>query len=126
MTTAWSHLPNAKYIDLILADVKSNPERWNAAYGAARSAARSAARGAAWGAAWGAARDAAIGAILALIAYDADAAYGAVLALIAYDDCVWLLDEKPEHVQMLSILGESPAAILLYPAVIARQKELVL
>ena len=119
MSTAWSHLPNAKYIDLILADLKSNPERWNAA----NVAAMGAARGAAYVAAWGAARDAAIGAILALIAYDADAAYGAVLALIAYDDCVWLLNEKPEHVRLLAILGESPAAVLLYPAVLAMQKE---
>ena len=61
-----------------------------------------------WGAAWTAARN---------------AAQDAILALIAYDDCAYLLDEKPEHVQMLALLGNQ-AALLLYPACVAMQKEM--
>ena len=57
MTTAWSHLPNAKYIDLILADLKINTGKWGAAYDAAWGAARDAARNAAWVAARVAAPD---------------------------------------------------------------------
>jgi len=126
--TAWADLPNAKHIDRILADLKRNPYNWgavrnaarnaawNAAWDAARDAARSAARNAARNAAWDAARDAA-----SLAARNA--AQDAILALIAYDDCAYLLDEKPEHVQMLALLGNQ-AAILLYPACVAMQKEM--
>ena len=122
--TAWEHLPNAKHIDRILADLKKNPDRWSAAWtaerdaawsaerNAARDAAYSAAMDAAWNAAWYAARDAAF-----------YTAWGAILALITYDDCAYLLDEKPEHVQMLALLGNQ-VAILLYPACIALQKEM--
>ena len=122
--TAWADLPNAKHIDRVLADLKKNPDRWSAAMAAewnaawsdvwntARTDARTAAMTdaynaawtAAWYAAWGAARD-------------------AILALIAYNDCAYLLDEKPEHVQMLALLGNQ-AASLLYPACIALQKEM--
>jgi len=122
--TAWADLSNAKHIDRILADLKKNPDRWSAAWtaerdaawsaerNAARDAAYSAAMDAAWNAAWYAARDAAF-----------YTAWGAILALITYDDCAYLLDEKPEHVQMLALLGNQ-VAILLYPACIALQKEM--
>ena len=122
--TAWADLPNAKHIDRILADLKKNPDRWSAAWtaerdaawsaerNAARDAAYSAAMDAAWNAAWYTARDAAF-----------YTAWGAILALITYDDCAYLLDEKPEHVQILALLGNQ-AAILLYPACVALQKEM--
>jgi len=117
MTTAWADLPNAKHIDSILADLKKNPDRWSAAWTAewntAWNAARDAARTDEWAAAYGAARSAA-----------GTAAKGAILALIAYDDCAYLLDEKPEHVQMLGLLGNQ-AALLLYPACLALHKEVV-
>jgi len=143
--TAWEHLPNAKHIDRILADLKKNPNRWsaawtaewtaewNAAMTAARNAAWSAERYAAWDAArtaaWGSARYAAGDAARysAWTAARGDArgaaASGAILALITYDDCAYLLDEKPEHVQMLGLLGNQ-AALLLYPACVAMQKEM--
>ena len=57
--TAWAHLPNAKHIDAVLADVKARPEVWTTARTAARDAAGDAAWDAAWRAAWDAARDAA-------------------------------------------------------------------
>ena len=40
--TAWAHLPNAKHINAVLADVKARPEVWKAAWYAARDAARDA------------------------------------------------------------------------------------
>ena len=60
-----------------------------------------------WHAAWDAARDAA-----------RDAAYDAALALVAWDHSGSLLDLPSDQVLMLSKLGQ-PAAILLYPAVLA-------
>ena len=105
MTTAWSHLPNAAYIDRVLADVSANPKKWSDAYDAAWSDARDAARSDAWDAAWN--------------------ARGAVLALVAYDDCAHLLDGNPEHVHLMALLG-SDAAILLYPACVALNKQLEL
>jgi len=138
--TTWSHLPNAKHIDRIIADLGKNTGVWTAAWDAewyaawnaasadARTAARTDAWNAtrnatrtdawndawddAWNAAWNAARNAARNA----------AASGAILALIAYDDCAYLLDEKPEHVQMLALLGNEKA-ILLYSACVALQQK---
>ena len=132
--TAWADLPNAKYIDMILYSLKKENTAWvavkdavwNAAWDAARLAARdtawdaakdaayNAAYNAAWDAAWGAARDAAWGAAWV-------AAWDAVRALIAWDDCGYLLDEKPEDVKKLALLGNQ-AAVLLYPACIALNK----
>jgi len=130
--TAWADLPNAKHIDRILADLKKNPDKWRAAWDAERYAAWDAARDAAWNAARGDARDAA-----RYAAWDAArnaawnaawyaawyAAWGAISALIAYDDCAYLLDEKPEHVQMLALFGNEKA-LLLYQACVALQKEM--
>ena len=42
-TTAWAHLPNAKHIDRILADLKKNPKKWDAENNAVWTAARDAA-----------------------------------------------------------------------------------
>ena len=36
--TAWAHLPNAKHIDAVLADVRKRTKAWNAAWNAARDA----------------------------------------------------------------------------------------
>ena len=138
--TAWADLPNAKHIDRILADLKKNPDKWRAAWDAERYAAWDAARDAAWNAARGDARDAAGDAARNAVwnaaetaeryaartaASDAAwyASWGAISALIAYDDCAYLLDEKPEHVQILALLGNEKA-ILLYPACVALQKEM--
>jgi len=127
--TAWADLPNAKHIDRIIANLERNPYNWgaartaawddawdavwDAARGAAWSTERYAARDAARYAAWNAARGDARGAV----------ASGAILALIAYDDCAYLLDEKPEHVQMLALLGNEKA-LLLYQACLALQTEI--
>jgi hypothetical protein len=119
--TAWADLPNAKYIDLVMDSLKKNPAALAAAWDAARGAARGAARAAAWDAAGAraAARDAAWDA-----EWDAartaawDAAWNAILALIAWDDYGYLLEENPEDVKILALLGHQ-AAVLLYPACVA-------
>ena len=116
--TAWADLPNAKYIDLVIASLKKNAAIWNSASDTASNTVRNAAREAAWIAAWEAvwiaASDAAYGAAWG-------AAWDAVRALIAWDDCGYLLDEKPEVVKMIALLGNQ-AAVLLYPACFALNK----
>ena len=128
---AWDHLPNAKHIDWVLASVKQYPDIWTSALGAhprPRARARAdAARYAAWRAACAAARYAAWRA-----AYDAtddatdDAARvigtSATLALIVYDDCAHLLEMSSDRLRMWASLTEQPAAVLLLPAVIARER----
>ena len=91
------HLPNAKYIDLVLASVKANPDEWNAAWNAARDAARLAARDA----------------IAALIAYD-DCAH----MLDSVPDDLWILSKLGSDAATLMI----PAAIAFK---LIREKALV-
>jgi hypothetical protein len=74
---------------------------WNAARSAAWDAVRNAASGAASGAAW-------------------NVAYDAILALTSWDDCGYLLEENPEDVKMLALLGNQ-AAVLLYIGCLALQ-----
>lgn len=114
----WSHLANAKHIDLIIAHAKANPKAWNAAVrdaawdaslasvmvAAAWDAAATSVNDAAWYAAWGAANDAAW------------AAWGAVLALVAWNHAGDLMDSSAEQVKVLAILGDR-AALLMYPAI---------
>ena len=107
--TKWADFPNAQYIDRIIAHLKANPKKWDATYNAARDAA--------WDAAWDAAYDAAW--VAAGVA-----ARGAILALIVWDDCAYLLDQKPEHVKIIALLGHE-ASILLEPAVIAMYEEIL-
>ena len=123
-TTAWAHLPNARHIDAVLADVKARPEVWAAAGYAARSAAWDAVWASARHAAWGAARDAAWGA-----ARDAarDAAWGAawdaIPALIAWDSAADLLDLPADALRVLIDVAAPPVchqAALLLPWAIVR------
>ena len=135
MTTEWEHLPNARHIDRVLADLSARTECWrvagdtsrdatwaaatDAAQGAAQDAARDAAQGAAidaaWTATWAAARAAARGAARGAAWY---AAIDAVTALVAWDDCSELLDLPPYAVRLLAASDHYPA-VLLYPAVLA-------
>ena len=96
MKPKWSHLPNAKYIDRILAHVKTD-----SVAGDARSVARSAAWDAALPSAW-------------------DAAWDAILALVAWDHAGALLDLPAEQVRVLALLGQ-PAAVLMYPVALAME-----
>jgi len=127
----WSHLANAKHIDLIIAHVKANPAAWYAAWAAA-AIGPSAAWDAAWdaammtcSAAYNAAWDA-VPAVAPWSAWDAvpavayDAARVAILALVAWDHAGGLMDLPAEQVNILAILGDQ-AAILLYPAIEAME-----
>ena len=136
----WAHLPNAKHIDAVLADVNVRPEAWdtawttergvawdtawyvarNAAWIAARDAAWIAARDAAWGAAWDTARTILQGAAW----YVARGAVRDTLsALIAWDDSADLLDYTPDVLRAMIDLAEPPVchqAALLLPYAIVR------
>ena len=123
-TTAWAHLPNAKHIDAVLADVNTRPEVWDAAldaaWYAAWAAARQAARDAARAEVWDAARQAALDA-----AWDAawGAAWDAILALIAWDLSADLVDLPPDVLRTMADLAPEPVnhqAVLLLPWAIVR------
>lgn len=132
--TDWSHLPNAAVIDRIIESVKTNTAVWGTtsslaasnvpfndilvaardkAYRTVSGTARVTGLNAAWNAAWTAAT---------MVAYAhgrdnlrsaaADVAHDAIVALVAWDDCAHLLDEKPDHVKTLALLGVQPAASL--------------
>ena len=98
MTTAWSHLPNAKHINWVLASLEEHPKKWNAARDAIWDAAMDAAMGAAMDAAW-------------------SATWDAILALIAYDDCAYLIETDVDELRILAALGDT-RAVLLLPACI--------
>ena len=120
-TTAWAHLPNAKHIDWVLADVKQRPEVWDAAWGAAKAAIGivgwSPAANAAWAAALSADRGAVWGASISILQ---DYGAAAMAALIAWDDSSLLLDMPVDAVKTLAAAGHHPAVLLL-PAVIVKQ-----
>ena len=144
---AWDHLPNAKHIDWVFASVEQHPEIWAAAARASSQARRAAAWDAAWDEAWEEAYDVARGAVWEEV-YDAisaatrdvpageawsasrnaiyvaarGAARCSVLALISYDDCAHLLDMPSEQLKTWALLTEKPAAVLLLPAVIVRER----
>ena len=127
MTTAWSHLPNAKHIDRIIADLNANTDNWvqawtramTAAWDAAWTRARTATRDAARDAVYSAARDAARHAAWHAASY-------AILALIAWPEASDYLDLSTESLQVLAALGDHKAVLIL-PAAIAfeSEKELV-
>ena len=114
--STWSHLANAKHIDLIIAHAKAHPAAWSAAT-----------EEAAWDAAYDAARDAARDAVRQALQVAVfigrnlsagDAAYDAVLALVAWNHAGGLMNLPAEQVKVLAILGDQ-AAILMYPAIAA-------
>ena len=129
---AWSHLPNAERIDLVLritrgaARVASRDAArvaaWDAARVAAWVAARDAARVAAWDAAWDAARVAArdaardaawVAVWVAARVAARDAARDAIAALVAWDDAGGLLGMPADALKLLAASGHAPAVLLL-------------
>ena len=117
--TPWAHLPNAAFIDEVLASVRTNPKKWGVAWDATRDAARGAAwvaawdaaRVAAWAAAWDAARVASRGSAW-------DAARNAIAALIAYDDAGQFMKLPADHLKCLYRIDPHPMFLLLQPAAI--------
>jgi len=136
MTTAWSHLPNARHIDAVLAGVKARPEKWRSAWDVAWEATRDATRDATWDAtrdaAWDAARDATQTAARG-VAWNAawtsawtsawDVAWDTITALIAWDSSADLLECTPDVLRAMIDLAEPPVchqAVLLLPYAIVR------
>ena len=123
--TAWAHLPNAKHIDAVLADVKARPEVWAAAGPAAWAAAGRAMLEAARQAAQEAAREAIRAAAReAIRAVAWDAAWGPVVALIAWDSAADLLDLSADALRTLIVTAPEPVkyqAALLLPWAIVRE-----
>jgi hypothetical protein len=142
----WSHLPNAKHIDWILASLKANPAKWNAAYNRSsawvaawdgalceaqravcdknRSSAWNAARDSAWIAAWNEVWEAAREWNAASDdVWEAEAAFGSIAALIAYVDCVKYLTMTPDELRVWGALSGDPACILLLPTAIVLHEE---
>ena len=132
MSTAWDHLPNAKHIDRVLAKLEENPDawagkwdaKWEAAWNDTKRDAWDDAKRDAWDDAWAAAKRSATSRAANINAGTdvCGLTCGAILALMVYDNCAYLLDEKPEDVKMLALLGNN-AAILIYPTCLALQKE---
>jgi hypothetical protein len=146
MTT--KHLPNAKHIDQVLADLEAHPDEfavawdavawdavsWNAARdaawyaagdaarNAAWDAARAASRDAVWNAAWDAARAASRDAVWnAAWAAAWDAAWSAITALVAWDHSSKYLTMTYQELNMWYQLNEDPACALLLTYVRARE-----
>jgi hypothetical protein len=124
----WSHLPNARHIDWIIASLKANPEKWRDAYNS--DEAWNTARFTAWIAAsdttsgtsraveWDSAWNAAWHELCDAVWVDArSAAYGSIAALIAYDDCSKYLTMTPDELRIWGALTEDPACVLLLPMV---------
>ena len=133
--TAWSYLPNAKYIDQVLADLTAHPDEfavaWNAvSWNAARAAGRHAAWVADWSAAWAAARDA-VWTAACDAAYDAargaawdtagGAARDAIAALVAWDHAANYLTMTRDELGVWYALSHDPAALLLLPYLKAQE-----
>ena len=136
MTTAWAHLPNARHIDAVLADVKARPEAWgaardpawDAAWDSARDTARDSAQSATLNSARSAAREVALDSALdSALGSAQGAAWGAVwdaiAALIAWDSSADLLECTPDVLSAMIDLAEPPVchqAALLMPYAIVR------
>jgi hypothetical protein len=135
--THWAHLPNAKYIDWVLATRETHPEKWgmawnaiynsvwNAKYNAALESARRAALRTAGNTvsavvrsnAMTAARQAAAGERWWEKTLDRVTAWEAIQPLIAYDDCGCMIESEVDEIKILTKIDD-PRAILLLPACI--------
>ena len=125
---SWAHLPNARLVDTIIADVTARPKIWGAAWRIADHTIGSIAVGAAWDAAhvmaWGAERG---GAMDVASSIEAEsklkyAAADAALALLVWDSSADLLALTPDALRTIIDTCDGDVkhqAVLLLPAVIA-------
>lgn len=137
MTNEWGYLPNAHYIDCILSSLRSKPKMWKEIYMAdeelwdrprfheawdtADNIVRSSTRYQAWLEVLYGVGDRGSG-------YGSILSRGAILALIAYDDSAKYLELSVDQLQMMYLLNEHPACLLLQPVVqvFAMERELAL
>jgi hypothetical protein len=129
--TPWAHLPNAKHIDAVLADVRKRPEAWQVVRSkvpAETTALRGAAQRAAIDTLWRTQRGAEWEALLNTTQKPAHpVAYGtawfSLIALIAWDSSADLLDCTPDVLRAMVDLAEPPVchqAALLLPYAFVR------
>ena len=116
--TAWSHLPNAKHIDWVIASAKKHPKKWaiqskryqddawQKAWQATWRKAKDLSRISIWHLVWEAAGNLQPGATRVVMA-----------ALVAYDDCAYMIESDVDELKLLAALGD-PKAKLLLPACI--------
>lgn len=129
---AWDHLPNAQYIDWVIESARQHqsqwvfgrtPRHWYGSYAAAEYMLRGSHRYSIWLKTLKAAQDEIQNVIHPTVQTTCiEAARNAILALIAYDDCAHLLDMSGEQLRTWATLSGKPAAALLLPAVIARER----
>ena len=129
---AWDHLPNAQHIDWVIESARQHqsqwvfgrtPHDWYRDYAAAEYRLRGSYRHSILLKTLKAARDELQSVIHPELHKAVDAAVSAaILALIAYDDCAHLLEMSSDQLKMWAVLTEQPAAALLLPAVIARER----
>ena len=120
MSNHWDNLPNAKYIDAILASVRAYPSEWDASWCSVHCAD--------WTVKWNLSYNS-IQTVPQIAAWNAFhdvirnkkmsrawiALWGAGAALIAYDDCAYMLESDPGELAILAAFGDQ-RAILLLPA----------
>jgi hypothetical protein len=124
----WSNLPNARHIDWVIQSMRTNHEHWPTN--------KSGTWDMAWNMAWeevyiavyamerSAISDAALKMVLkvAPLPFDVAMASGSVMALIAHDDCEQYWNMASDQLQSWATLTEQSQAVLLLPAVIARER----
>lgn len=127
-TTAWAHLPNARHIDAVLADMRARPEVWAAAWGTAHTGRPPDNLRHARAAVSGSGRTNIsldvrhrLGAVVTKEAWLA--AYDAMTALVIWDSAADLLDLPADTLRAMIDLAPAPVcyqALLLLPWVIIK------
>ena len=117
--TKWSHLPNAKYINWVIASSKEHPENWVGAINSTGDKVQyHRSRSNTYGlikdqVSWYEARS-------GLLATNDEVwipTTGAVIALIAYDDCGYMIESDVDELKLIAAFG-AERAIMLLPACI--------
>ena len=116
MPNLWDHLPNAKYIDAIIASVREYPRLWTIAnplpeQNGLRERAdgwdktRSLLRASDKEPIWIKIRD--------YIIQGNTSAWPPIVGLIMYDDCAYMLDADLSEIEILARLGDQRASLML-------------
>jgi len=125
---AWDHLPNAKLIDWVIADVGTNPIKWSDARSVISSdLCLENNWDSSWDIAWESIKDTPRKPIWTAArdkvwseapGVTGSVATSVILALVAYDDCSKYLDMDSEELKVWAKLSLDPACYLLLTMVI--------
>ena len=116
IATLWAHLPNAVYIDRVVASAKANPDHWQKSWAMAEWEARPGytLRKAVWDMIYSQGRSVEWLALHTAVRAAAwESMYDTLLALIAFDDCAYMLDSDPGELAVLAKFGDRRAILLL-------------